>query len=270
MPSKSKPLTKAKLAAFEAKRDLAAELLQSVREMKAGQVRWCRRPSSRPARSTGLSQSQFAALLGVSVRTLQGWEQGRKQPSGAARTLLAIASTNPGRCLPWRRSSASCSRRPTLPSSGQATAGFACFRLPLMSNVRPQELPLVCWDDHMVDIDSAEASTFGPGHCPACGSKRIGRSSADPAHESPSHQCTSCGARLVTTLSLRRTLLIGGAGLGVVLYLIWVTSSIRLIESLSNSVRIALLAALIAAAYIACSHFIRSGINYEHWRSRSQ
>ena len=44
---------------------------------------------------TGLSQSQFAALLGVSIRTLQGWEHGRKQPSGAARTLLAIASTNP-------------------------------------------------------------------------------------------------------------------------------------------------------------------------------
>jgi putative transcriptional regulator len=34
-------------------------------------------------------------LAGVSVRTLQGWEQGRKQPSGAARTLLAIARTNP-------------------------------------------------------------------------------------------------------------------------------------------------------------------------------
>lgn len=33
--------------------------------------------------------------MGVSVRTLQGWEQGRKQPSGAARILLAIASTNP-------------------------------------------------------------------------------------------------------------------------------------------------------------------------------
>jgi putative transcriptional regulator len=51
--------------------------------------------STRNRKQTGLSQSQFAALMGVSVRTLQGWEQGRKKPSGAARTLLAIASTNP-------------------------------------------------------------------------------------------------------------------------------------------------------------------------------
>ena len=95
MPSKSKPLSKAELAAYEAKRDLAADLLQSVREMKAGQVRVVSSPVIEARNKTGLSQSQFAALLGVSVRTLQGWEQGRKQPSGAARTLLAIASSNP-------------------------------------------------------------------------------------------------------------------------------------------------------------------------------
>lgn len=95
MPSKSKPLSKAKLAAYEAERDLAAELLQAVREMKAGQVQVVTSPVIEARKKTGLSQSQFAALLGVSVRTLQGWEQGRKQPSGAARTLLAIASTNP-------------------------------------------------------------------------------------------------------------------------------------------------------------------------------
>ena len=95
MLSKTKPLSKAALAAYEAKRDLAADLLQSVREMKAGNVRVVSSPVIEARNKTGLSQSQFAALLGVSVRTLQGWEQGRKQPSGAARTLLAIASTNP-------------------------------------------------------------------------------------------------------------------------------------------------------------------------------
>jgi putative transcriptional regulator len=95
VPSKSKPLTKAELAAYEATRDLAAELLQSLKEMKAGQVHVVSSPVIEARQKTGLSQSQFAALLGVSVRTLQGWEQGRKQPSGAARTLLAIASINP-------------------------------------------------------------------------------------------------------------------------------------------------------------------------------
>jgi len=95
VPSKSKPLSKAQLAAYEARRDLAAELLQSVREMKSGQTRVVSSPVIEARQKTGLSQSQFAALLGVSVRTLQGWEQGRKQPSGAARTLLAIASVNP-------------------------------------------------------------------------------------------------------------------------------------------------------------------------------
>jgi putative transcriptional regulator len=93
--SKSKPLTNAELAAYEAKRDLAAELLQSVKEVKAGQVHVVSSPVIEARQKTGLSQSHFAALMGVSVRTLQGWEQGRKQPSGAARTLLAIASTNP-------------------------------------------------------------------------------------------------------------------------------------------------------------------------------
>ena len=44
---------------------------------------------------TGLSQARFATLLGVSVRTLQDWEQGRRAPSGAARTLLMVADRNP-------------------------------------------------------------------------------------------------------------------------------------------------------------------------------
>ena len=95
MPSKTKPLTRAALEKYEAQRDLGADLLQAIREMKAGQGRVVTSPAIEARKKTGLSQSHFAALLGVSVRTLQGWEQGRKQPSGAARTLLAIASTNP-------------------------------------------------------------------------------------------------------------------------------------------------------------------------------
>lgn len=95
MPSKTKPLTATQLDGYENTRDLAAELLQSVREMKAGNVHIVSSPVINSRKKTGLSQSQFAALLGVSVRTLQGWEQGRKQPSGAARTLLAIANSNP-------------------------------------------------------------------------------------------------------------------------------------------------------------------------------
>jgi putative transcriptional regulator len=95
VPSKAKPLTPKELLAFEAKRDLAAELLQSIREMKSGKTQVVHSPATEARERTGLSQSQFAALLGVSVRTLQGWEQGRKQPSGAARTLLTIARTNP-------------------------------------------------------------------------------------------------------------------------------------------------------------------------------
>ena len=44
---------------------------------------------------SGLSQARFAALLGVSVRTLQEWEQGRRQPSGAAKTLLKVTERYP-------------------------------------------------------------------------------------------------------------------------------------------------------------------------------
>jgi len=45
------------------------------------------------------SQSEFALLIGVSVRTLQNWEQGRRKPEGPAKALLRIASKNPGAVL---------------------------------------------------------------------------------------------------------------------------------------------------------------------------
>jgi putative transcriptional regulator len=95
VPSKPKKLSPAEITALEATRDIGAEILQSIQDMKAGKGKVVVSAAVEAREATGLSQSQFASLLGVSVRTLQGWEQGRKQPSGAARTLLAIARTNP-------------------------------------------------------------------------------------------------------------------------------------------------------------------------------
>lgn len=43
----------------------------------------------------GLTQAQFAALIGISLRTLQNWEQGHRQPEGTARALLRVAEMHP-------------------------------------------------------------------------------------------------------------------------------------------------------------------------------
>ncbi len=51
-----------------------------------------------------LSQSQFAALIGVSIKTLQNWEQGRRRPDGAAQVLLQVASKHPEAVLDVARS----------------------------------------------------------------------------------------------------------------------------------------------------------------------
>ena len=95
MSLKSKKLPAKELKAYEAKRNIGAEILEAIIETKAGGGHVVYLPAAEARNATGLSQSQFASLLGVSVRTLQGWEQGRKHPSGAARTLLAIARENP-------------------------------------------------------------------------------------------------------------------------------------------------------------------------------
>lgn len=78
-------------------RDIGQEILEGIREIKRGEHgQVITVPPVKEVRdATGLSQSRFAELLGVSVRTLQEWEQGRRAPSGAARTLLRIAAKNP-------------------------------------------------------------------------------------------------------------------------------------------------------------------------------
>jgi putative transcriptional regulator len=95
-----------------ASRNVGLEILQGIRELKRGEHgRVTTVPSITAVREkTGLSQAKFAKLLGVSVRTLQEWEQGRRAPSGAARTLLlklqrtlASCSTSPKQDDPRRR-----------------------------------------------------------------------------------------------------------------------------------------------------------------------
>ena len=92
------------------RKEMFEELLQSIREMKeieAGRLKPARITSSeeilrRDVRDVaalrhhfGLSQRKFASLLGISVATLQNWEQGRRQPEGPARVLLRIAAAHP-------------------------------------------------------------------------------------------------------------------------------------------------------------------------------
>jgi len=81
----------------KSERNIGLEILEGIREIKRGEHgRVITIPAVGTIREkTGLSQSRFARLLGVSIRTLQEWEQGRRAPSGAARTLLMIAHKNP-------------------------------------------------------------------------------------------------------------------------------------------------------------------------------
>ena len=86
-------------ARWEKSRNLGEELLQGVRDIKAGRIgrRYTAKSYSivRAREKASLTQAQFASLLGVSVRTLQDWEQGRREPSGAAKTLIRVAELHP-------------------------------------------------------------------------------------------------------------------------------------------------------------------------------
>lgn len=86
-------------ARLEAGLNVWKEVLEAIREIKAGggkrTVRQPRSPIARARIKAGLTQTQFARLLGVSPRTLEQWEQGRREPSGAAQTLIRVAVAHP-------------------------------------------------------------------------------------------------------------------------------------------------------------------------------
>lgn len=119
-------MTEKALRGRDAKRNIGAELLQSMRDLKAG--RWARRttiemlPDGKVRRCielpggkvekeeilsgprwallsarfrSGMSQAEFAAALGVSKRTLENWEQGRAEPTGPAKVLLSLVAKYP-------------------------------------------------------------------------------------------------------------------------------------------------------------------------------
>ena len=79
--------------------ELGNKLLESVRQMKRGdaaRVTQVEVPKAAEVRHRmGLSQKEFADLLDVSLGTLRGWEQGRREPTGTARTLLRVAEKHP-------------------------------------------------------------------------------------------------------------------------------------------------------------------------------
>lgn len=81
------------------KRDVWQEALDSVRSIKAGKVGAVHTVELSPVvearKNVGLSQAKFAEIMGVSVRTLQDWEQGRRRPSRAAASLIQIAKQRP-------------------------------------------------------------------------------------------------------------------------------------------------------------------------------
>lgn len=93
-----------------ARRDIGKEIIEGLQELKAWRLGKTKlrtttvelpRAVDVPAirKELGLSQEQFARLMGVSVATLRNWEQGRREPHGPARSLLLVASREPAAVL---------------------------------------------------------------------------------------------------------------------------------------------------------------------------
>jgi len=81
------------------KRNIGQEIIEGLRAVKRGKGKRYTVKLPKDVRAirvkVGLSQSAFAALLGVSPRTLQEWEQGRRTPTGPAFALLRVAERHP-------------------------------------------------------------------------------------------------------------------------------------------------------------------------------
>ncbi len=91
-------VTQATLEKRDAGRDVWQETLDGIKAIQSGKGvrRTVTVPNVQAIREKmGLSQSAFAAMLGVSPRTLQDWEQGRRKPSGPALSLLKVAAKRP-------------------------------------------------------------------------------------------------------------------------------------------------------------------------------
>ncbi len=92
-------MTEKQLKKWEQTRDIGQEILQGIRDIKAGRIgrRYTTEsyPIVRAREKSGLSQAKFAELLGVSIRTIQDWEQGRREPNAAAKTLIKVAELHP-------------------------------------------------------------------------------------------------------------------------------------------------------------------------------
>jgi putative transcriptional regulator len=85
-------------------RDIGMEILEGIQAIKAyhaGEIKLRTRTLKTPASPAeirakmGISQAAFSGLMGVSLRTVQDWEQGRRRPSGPAEALLRIAEQKP-------------------------------------------------------------------------------------------------------------------------------------------------------------------------------
>lgn len=80
-------------------KEFCDSLLESVKQMKSGMAARTTTVTVsdvvQARNNVNMSQADFATLLGVSIRTLQAWEQGKRNPSGAAKTLIRVAEKYP-------------------------------------------------------------------------------------------------------------------------------------------------------------------------------